>query len=227
MTIVGCMTHNRSERIFRKECIVHTKAGRRLTVIKNAEVIRDHAGHITGGIESFVDVTDLVEAREAAEAATQAKSDFLANMSHEIRTPMTAILGFAETLTDPALSPSDRLNAAHTIRRNGEHLLTIINDILDLSKIEAGKMEVECVVCSPCQIVAEAKSLIEARTITKSIVFDVEYQGQIPERITTDPTRMRQILLNLLGNAVKFTESGQVRLIACCPDRENHPQPAV
>ena len=219
----GPYNSNRTDPIFRKQCVVYSKNGRRLTIIKNANVFRDHDGRIAGGIESFVDVTDLVEAHQAAEAATQAKSDFLANMSHEIRTPMTAILGFAETLTDPNLSPSDSLNAAHTIRRNGEHLLTIINDILDLSKIEAGRMQVEQMECSPCQVVAEVASLMGVRAGAKEIAFEVDYLSEIPEKITTDPTRLRQILINLVGNAIKFTEQGCVRLTVRYQDGDGSP----
>ena len=155
----------------------------------------------------------LRDAKTAAEAASQSKSEFLANMSHEIRTPMTAILGYADLLLDPSLSPGDRLEHAQTVRRNGEHLLTIINDILDISKIEAGKMVVEETRCSPCRIVAEVASLVKVRAAPRGLAFHVEYDGPIPETIRTDPTRLRQILINLLGNAIKFTEIGSVRLI--------------
>ena len=148
-----------------------------------------------------------------AETANAAKSEFLANMSHEIRTPMTAILGFAESIQNGDLSPSERLNAIYTIRRNGEHLLEIINDILDLSKIEAGKMTVECTACEPCRIVADVVSLMRVRADAKGLPFHVEYIGAIPQTIQSDPTRLRQILINLIGNAIKFTEVGGVRLV--------------
>ncbi len=160
----------------------------------------------------------LEEARRAAEAASLTKSEFLANMSHEIRTPMTAIQGFSDLLLDPDISSSERLNHIQTIRRNSDHLLTIINDILDLSKIEAGKMSVENIVCSPSQIVVEVASLMRVRAIEKKIDFEVQFQTPIPESIHSDPTRIRQILLNLVSNAIKFTESGGVRLLARCDD---------
>ncbi|MEE9294224.1 MAG: response regulator [Phycisphaerae bacterium] len=155
----------------------------------------------------------LDEAKRQAELASESKSEFLANMSHEIRTPMTAILGFAETLLERDLADSTRLGAINTIRRNGEYLLGIINDILDLSKVEAGKMKVEWIRCSPCQVVAEVASLVRVRAKAKGLPFRIEYVGSVPETIQTDPTRLRQILINLIGNAIKFTETGDVRLI--------------
>ena len=163
-------------------------------------------------------------AREAAQTATRAKSEFLANMSHEIRTPMTAILGFAENLLDPELSTIDRLNAIHTVRRNGEYLLGIINDILDLSKIEAGKMVVERIPCSPCEIIAEVAALVRVRAEAKGLPFNIEYIGKIPKTIYTDPTRLRQILINLIGNAIKFTEVGSVRLVTRYMEAEKNHQ---
>ncbi|MFH1417732.1 MAG: response regulator, partial [Planctomycetota bacterium] len=156
---------------------------------------------------------DLAAARDAAEVANRSKSAFLANMSHEIRSPMTAILGFAEQLVQPGLSELERTDAISTINRNGQHLLEIINDILDISKIEAGRMTVERKGCDPCQIVADVTSLIGVRVRETGLTFDTEYIGATPERIKTDPTRLRQILINLIGNAVKFTEEGGVRLI--------------
>ncbi len=157
---------------------------------------------------------DLHAAKEAAEAASRAKSEFLANMSHEIRTPMTAILGFTESLLDPTLSDQERLGAIQTVHRNGEHLLSVINNILDLSKIEAGRMTVESIRCSPCQILAEVASMIKVRADGKNLSFEIECPLPIPDTIRTDPTRLRQILINLIGNSIKFTEVGGVRLVA-------------
>ena len=148
----------------------------------------------------------------AAEAANRAKSEFLANMSHEIRTPMTAILGFSDLLLDPESSDSDKHNAAQTIRRNGQHLLDLINDILDMSKIEAGQMEFECIPTNTLQVVRDLLDLMNERASQRGIVLKSIIHGVIPETILTDPTRLRQALLNLVGNAIKFTQRGEVRI---------------
>jgi signal transduction histidine kinase/CheY-like chemotaxis protein len=160
---------------------------------------------------------ELERAQRAAEDANEAKSTFLANMSHEIRTPMTAILGYADLLMDDgdrSKAPKNRIDTILTIRRNGDHLLQIINDILDLSKIEAGKMVVESINCSPIQLLADVESLMRVRANAKQLSLRVEYESDMPEFIHSDPTRLRQILVNLVGNAVKFTERGSVRILA-------------
>ena len=155
----------------------------------------------------------LEEFSQATEAANRAKSEFLANMSHEIRTPMTAILGFSDILIGTEMN-QEQLDATTTIRRNGEYLIEIINDILDLSKIEAGKLEVEQIQCSPCQVLSEVASLMRVRASEKNLPLEIEFEGPIPHGIQSDPTRLRQILINLAGNAVKFTEVGKVQLVA-------------
>jgi PAS domain S-box-containing protein len=167
----------------------------------------------------FRDITDrkrteqqMLEARLAAEAANRAKSEFLANMSHEIRTPITAILGFSDILLSNP-SPEEAEESSQIIKHNGEHLLQIINDILDLSKIEAGKFDVEPDVCSPRRIVADVLSLMKVRADAKGLSLTVERVGPIPDFIRTDTIRLRQILVNLVGNAVKFTEVGGVKVV--------------
>ncbi len=149
----------------------------------------------------------------AAEEANRAKSEFLANMSHEIRTPMTAILGFTEMLLH-RLRDREDLEAARTIDRNGRHLLAIINDLLDLSKIEAGKLEAEKVRCSLVEILSDVEALMREGAEQKGLMLQVDYDTAIPEPIVTDPLRLRQILINLVGNAVKFTEQGEIRVVA-------------
>jgi len=161
---------------------------------------------------------DLERARQAAETASGAKSEFVANMSHEIRTPMSAILGYADILLDPNLPPGDRIDAVQTIRRNGEHLLWILNDILDLSKIEAGQMTVERIECSPARVVMEAVSLMRGRATERGLELDVDFESPIPEIMRTDPTRLRQILINLTSNAIKFTEEGRIRIAVMLED---------
>jgi CheY-like chemotaxis protein/nitrogen-specific signal transduction histidine kinase len=150
-----------------------------------------------------------------ADDASQFKSQFLANMSHEIRTPMTAILGYADILIQEMedLSPVDRRAMVETIKSSGAHLLSLIDDILDLSKIDADKLEVSRSQCSLAAIVRDTISLMRVPAQSKGLTLSVEFEGPIPESIHTDSRRLRQVLLNLLGNAVKFTEAGQVRMV--------------
>ena len=164
-------------------------------------------------VVAFMCVAQLRETRRA-NAATRAKSDFLANMSHEIRTPMTAILGYADLLLDPA-SDADVCRAhIGTIRRNGERLLAVINDILDLSKIEAGRMEIESIPTRPVQLLAEVDALMQVPAAHKSVSLRCELASEVSETVISDPLRLRQILVNLVGNAVKFTDAGEVRVYA-------------
>ncbi len=155
---------------------------------------------------------ELITARIQADMANQAKSQFLANMSHEIRTPLTSILGYAELLSVPGLSEERIARKVGTIKQAGKHLLTIINDVLDLSKIEAGRMTVERIAVSPGDLVREVVSVLAPGAKAKGLNFCARTFGAIPERISSDPVRIRQILMNLIGNAIKFTESGDVWL---------------
>ncbi|HEX4055458.1 MAG TPA: response regulator [Tepidisphaeraceae bacterium] len=156
---------------------------------------------------------ELSRARDDLHAANRAKSDFLANMSHEIRTPMTAILGYADMLLDEDVSPAERAEHVRVIRHHGEHLLTILNDILDFSKIEADKLSVENIEVDPRQIVGDVLSMMRVRAVEKKLKLSVNYATPIPRVILSDPTRLRQILINLVGNAIKFTQSGAVQLV--------------
>ncbi len=154
----------------------------------------------------------LKQANQNAQAASRAKSDFLAAMSHEIRTPMTSILGYAEILGEEHdVSPEQRC-ALSIIRRNGEHLLQIINDVLDLSKIEAGRLDLESARFSPVDVMHEVESLMWVRADARGLELSVEYEGDLPQTILGDPLRTQQVLINLVSNAIKFTEQGSVTM---------------
>ena len=191
--------------------------------IKNAALQR-----MARTLEQSRDEAKTIQA--AAEAANRAKSDFLANMSHEIRTPLTAIIGFAQILRESGhleQATAECLDAVDTIERNAEYLMLLINDVLDLAKIEAEKVEVEHIPCHVTQLIAEVVDLLRHRARQKNLSFDVEYIGRIPETIVTDPTRLSQILVNLIGNAIKFTQRGGLRLIIRLVDASKPSDPML
>ncbi len=167
----------------------------------------------------LVDVTerhlyqDSIEAaRAAAEAANRSKSTFLANMSHEIRTPMTAILGYIDLIADKIVDV-ETLGHVHTIRRNGDFLLDIINDILDLSKIEAGKLDISQETFPPARLIEDVRSIMNVRASETGIQLDIEFKSKLPSLVMTDAKRLKQILINLVGNAIKFTPEGSVKVV--------------
>ncbi len=170
-------------------------------------------------LASIVDITerkkvatDLAQAKQSAEEASFAKSSFLANMSHEIRTPLGAVLGFAELVVDPKIQPAEKAIFISAIKRNGELLSNIINDILDLSKIEAGKMQVVTQDVALSEVLTDTKTLLDLLASEKGIALSVSIEASVPEIINTDPLRLRQILINIIGNAIKFTSKGTVRV---------------
>ncbi|MCX5691590.1 MAG: ATP-binding protein, partial [Planctomycetota bacterium] len=183
-------------------------------------------GTFAGFVGACVDISELREAQARAEMASQTKSAFLANMSHEIRTPLTAILGFADLLREDGnlvAAPELRVQTIDTIRNAGVHLLTVINDILDLSKIEADKMTVERIDTPLVGVLCEVESLMTPRAQGKGVAVATQLRTPVPERIMSDPTRLRQILMNLAGNAVKFTEAGCVTIAAAIENRTHLP----
>ena len=155
---------------------------------------------------------DIEKSRDQALSANTAKSDFLANMSHEIRTPLTSIIGFAETCLEANQSMEERSKAIKIIIKSGRYLLHIINEILDLSKIESGKLEVELIPHPLMTILDEVNQIVSSMANDKALVFKINYNYPLPEKIISDPLRVKQILINLCSNAIKFTESGHVYL---------------
>lgn len=199
--------------------------GSEVSVRLAGAVLRESDDSVGGYVLSGADISEwkrvereLREAKLAAEEGTRAKSAFLATMSHEIRTPMTAVLGFAENLLDPDLTDEAREDAVRTIQSNGQHLVELINSILDLSKIEAGRLEVERLPVAPAVILESCCDLMAVPARAKGLEIDLAYVNDLPGTIQSDPTRLRQVLLNLIGNAVKFTESGTVQVRAYLHD---------
>ncbi|XVJ59279.1 MAG: response regulator [Tepidisphaera sp.] len=153
---------------------------------------------------------DLERALHAAKAGERAKAAFVANISHEIRTPMTSILGYIDLLAEEGQTEAERRACLATISRAGQHLLSVINDILDFSKIEAGRMTIERVPLSPRTIAEDATRMLEAKAHAKGITLSHLVAAEVPAGVLGDPTRLSQVLVNLIGNAVKFTERGSV-----------------
>ena len=196
------------------------------TFLANCSPLLGHQGNYCGVMVTFDDVTELEEsqvqlreARDAADAASQAKSDFLANMSHEIRTPMNAILGFTDVLRrGMEENPTQRIEYLNTIHSSGNHLIELINDILDLSKVEAGKLEIEKREFELPSLLHDTINVLAAKAEQDELGLGYQIEGAIPNLVTSDSTRIRQVLLNLLGNAIKFTEKGRVDLTCSYAD---------
>lgn len=181
----------------------------------NCAPVVSESGAGNGVLVSFEDVTELERSKSAAEDANQAKSNFLANMSHEIRTPMNAILGFTDWLQrGMATSIEEQQEYLATIHASGSHLLSLINDILDLSKIEAGRLAIDKVDTSPFQLLHEVGNILDGKAVEKGINLDIEFENPHPVTVHTDDVRLKQVLTNLVGNAIKFTSEGSVRMIS-------------
>lgn len=190
-------------------------AGRERICQVNCAPVFGNSSQIRGVVCSFEDVTVLESQKVELAQASRAKSEFLANMSHEIRTPMNAILGFTEVLRRGMYdSPEQRGEYLDTIHASGKHLLHLINDILDLSKVESGRMELELVPCCLHEIMLDVVNVLRVKAEEKQLTLTTSTPGGLPEVITSDPGRLRQVVTNLIGNAIKFTDRGGVQLVA-------------
>jgi len=194
---------------------------------RSHDQVSDQADLLTKEVADRIHAQEeSVIAKEAAEESDRAKSDFLANMSHEIRTPLTGILGFADLLLD-GVDEGDiasRLEYLTTIKASGVHLLNVINDILDLSKIESGKVDFENEPCHPHWIVAEVVRVLQLKASDQGLKLTARWKGHIPGTVQSDASRLRQLLINLVGNAIKFTASGSVEIVGQLIEWNGRPQ---
>jgi len=193
------------------ECRITGKDGRQRSIIRNAALLHDERGEPVGGVESFIDISELIAQRKSAEAASTAKSSFLANMSHEIRTPLNGIMGMIELALTTEMT-GEQQEYLTTVKTCADSLLSLINDVLDLSKIEAGKLELERIHFGLRDLADGVLDVMTHPAASKSLELIGHVGSKVPDQVEGDPTRLRQILINLVGNAIKFTEEGEVLL---------------
>ncbi|MBP3956735.1 PAS domain S-box protein [Gemmata sp. G18] len=208
------------------ELTARARDGRETVVSYNASTFYDRERKLQGVFAAARDMTERKRYEQSLQQANHAKSAFLANMSHEIRTPMNAILGFSQLmLRDHDLTPR-QCQYLGTINRSGEHLLALINDILEMSKIEAGRTTMNPSTFDLRLLLKDVEMMFRGRTDEKNLTFSVEVIGEVPQYFVTDINRLRQVFINVVGNAVKFTERGGI-VLCVRADRESEPEPVL
>ncbi|MES9898374.1 MAG: ATP-binding protein [Sedimenticola sp.] len=212
------------------EMVIAQKHGNDHFMLASGKALLDESGNKLGAVVSMHDITDqkkyealLLFSKEEAEAANRAKSIFLANMSHELRTPLNAVLGFSSMLARNPEATRDQQEKLEIINRSGEHLLSMINDVLDLSKIDAGGMDLEPKAFDLHQLLQEISKMFEMRAQSRDLSFTLELDPNLARYIKADPGKIRQVLINLLGNSAKFTQEGGFALRVNTAPIENAP----
>jgi PAS domain S-box-containing protein len=224
------MQHITTGEDFQVECRIRAANGEMRWHLIRAIAERGVGGEITAWLGTCTDISvrkdaeeKLIRAQQQADAANIAKTNFLANMSHEIRTPLNSILGFSELMLCPDQSEEDRWKHLHTILKNGRTLVKIIDEILDISKVETGHLEMDLAEVDTCNFFGQLKSLLEVQAQERGLKLGFNFKSPVPSKIMTDHTRFHQILVNIIGNSLKFTEKGSVDVEVLWKESPDHP----